>query len=420
MNKCEWTEYNIEESEKYLEKLNQCQQIISDLGAMVALGYGYRQCYSDGLYWSRDVSAGDWLPPVGDWDNVDWPAVMDRNVTDGTKISCVPEYLLKLWQKCIPDRIEITESRDQWDYILYTDRIEEMKGGKLKSFRQEANRFRKKYPDAVVIPLKEEDIPDLLAFHEQAEEELQERVNNVEEARREDAAIRRILKLWGDPRSHLFGFILKVNGDIASVAVNERINEFSSIGIYQKNNYNFEGINAYTILMDAQMQREMGIMTENIMQDEGVENLRFAKEHLSPLVYIRKYTVIYHSSKTTTGSNELYTGQTWTWAQMKLTRKNDGDDCYFTASGRVTSDNADMFSDRMMAACDPCGKIRLDLSDVEYMSSAGLRVLLSVFKKKGAEDFAICGVSDYLRDTLEMVGYDQILNIETEDQANGK
>ena len=59
MNKCEWTEYNIEESEKYLEKLNQCQQIISDLGAMVALGYGYRQCYSDGLYWSRDVSAGD-------------------------------------------------------------------------------------------------------------------------------------------------------------------------------------------------------------------------------------------------------------------------------------------------------------------------------------------------------------------------
>ena len=132
------------------------------------------------------------FPPVGDWDNVDWPAVMDRNVTDGTKISCVPEYLLKLWQKCIPDRIEITESRDQWDYILYTDRIEEMKGGKLKSFRQEANRFRKKYPDAVVIPLKEEDIPDLLAFHEQAEEELQERVNNVEEARREDAAIRRI------------------------------------------------------------------------------------------------------------------------------------------------------------------------------------------------------------------------------------
>ena len=46
--------------------------------------------------------------------------------------------------------------------------------------------------------------------------------------------------------------------------------------------------------------------------------------------------------------------------------------------------------------------------------------MLSVFKKKGAEDFAICGVSDYLRDTLEMVGYDQILNIETEDQANGK
>lgn len=208
MTKCEWIEHSIEENDKYLEKLNQCHQIISDLGGMVILGYGYKQFYSDDLYWHRDVSDGKWLPPAGDWDNVDWLEVMDRNVPDGTRFACVPEYLLKLWQECIPDRIEITESRDQWDYILYTDRIDKMKGGKLKKFRQDVNRFQKNYPEALVIPLKEEDIPELLAFHEEAEKELLERVENADEAKKEDEAIRRILKYWGDPRSHLFGFIL--------------------------------------------------------------------------------------------------------------------------------------------------------------------------------------------------------------------
>ncbi len=420
MNKSEWTEYSIEENDKYLKKLNQCHQIISDLGGMVILGYGYEYFYSDDLYWNRDLSDGKWLPPAGDWDNVDWPEVMDRNVPDGTRFACVPEYLLKLWQECIPDRIEIIESRDQWDYILYTDRIDEMKGGKLKKFRQSANHFQNTYPEALVIPLKEENIPELLAFHEKAEKELLGRVENAAAAKLEDEAVRRILKYWGDPRSHLFGFMIKVNGIIASAAVNERINEFSSIAIYLKNNYDFEGINSYSILMNSKLSKEMGILTENIMQDEGVENLRFAKEHLSPLVYIRKYEVIYNSSKKVTRPEDPDTVQTWTKSKMKLTVKNDGQDYYFTASGGITSENADLFFDKMMEACDQPRKIRLDMKDLEYMSSAGLRVLLSVLKKIGAENFEICGISDYLKEILEMTGYDQILNISAEGHDQGE
>ena len=134
----------------------------------------------------------------------------------------------------------------------------------------------------------------------------------------------------------------------------------------------------------------------------------------------RKYEVIYNNSKKVSRPEGPDSEQTWTKTKMKLTRKNDGQDYYFTASGRITSDNADMFSDIMMDACDQPRKIRLNLSDLEYMSSAGLRVLLSVFKKKGAEDFEICGISDYLKETLEMTGYDQILNILTEDQDYGE
>lgn len=74
-------------------------------------------------------------------------------------------------------------------------------------------------------------------------------------------------------------------------------------------------------------------MTENNMQDEGIKNLRFVKEHLSPLVYIRKYEVIYNSSKKVTRPEDTDTVQTWTKSKMKLTGKKDGQDYYFTASG---------------------------------------------------------------------------------------
>jgi anti-anti-sigma regulatory factor len=41
-------------------------------------------------------------------------------------------------------------------------------------------------------------------------------------------------------------------------------------------------------------------------------------------------------------------------------------------------------------------------------------VLLEVFREKGKDGFIICGVSDFVKETLEMVGYDQILSISDE------
>ncbi len=420
MNAVEWIQPDIEGSERYLEKLNNCHQIIGDLGPMVVLGYGYKQFYSDGLYWTLDGPVDEWLPPVGDWDNTDWPEVMERNVPDGTKLTRIPEYLLKIWKEQIPDRIEIIESRDQWDYVLYPDRLVAMKGNKLKSFRQSTNRFRKMYPEAVIIPIKEENIPEVLAFHDKAVAELLQRVDNVKEAEREDQAIRRILKFWGDPNSRLFGFLVKVNGTIASAVVNERINEVSSIGIYQKNNYDFKGVNSYTIYKDAQMQKEMGILIMNIMQDVGVKNLRAVKEHLSPLVYIRKYSVIYHNPGPLKLRDDPDEEKTWCRTGMKLTVRKDGKQVYFNVSGRISAENADLICARMLKACRRGYSIRLDLSDAEYMSAAGLRMLLFVFKIKGPEGFVICGVADPVKEILAMLGYDNIITISGEDETYGK
>lgn len=56
----------------------------------------------------------------------------------------------------------------------------------------------------------------------------------------------------------------------------------------------------------------------------------------------------------------------------------------------------------------------LDFADLEYISSAGLRVLISTQKKLKAEDipFVIKNVNDVINEIFRMSGFDKILKIE--------
>ena len=56
----------------------------------------------------------------------------------------------------------------------------------------------------------------------------------------------------------------------------------------------------------------------------------------------------------------------------------------------------------------------LDFTDVEYISSAGLRVLVSTQKKLKSEDIpmTIKNVNDTINEIFKMSGFDKILKIE--------
>ena len=92
-------------------------------------------------------------------------------------------------------------------------------------------------------------------------------------------------------------------------------------------------------------------------------------------------------------------------------------------SGRVYSMNADQFGEALNTQIDD-GKIYLvlDLSSVEYMSSAGLREIVTTLKKakKAQGDLRIAQPSQRVREVLEMAGLDTIFKIfETQDEAFG-
>ena len=295
-------DYTIADNDRCLDYLRRCIQIPSNASPITLLGNkdinNIRRGYADGLCWHKFTVNGNefWGVPLGDWDEINWREVFKAHVPAGTIFSFVPEYLVKLWQKIFGADIQVDGNRDDWDYILYLDRMEKLSGKSLKGFRQHRNTFEKKY-NYTVEDITPEILDELRTFHGAAEENLQSRIKVLDIAQDDDEKFHFLLDHWSDAKN-LFGFVVRVDGQIVAYAIDELIDETHSIGLFAKADYNFDGVNQFVYWYDAKISLERGILTQNLMDDVGEENLRYFKEHLSPLVMLKKYTVTYAPADT--------------------------------------------------------------------------------------------------------------------------
>lgn len=60
-----------------------------------------------------------------------------------------------------------------------------------------------------------------------------------------------------------------------------------------------------------------------------------------------------------------------------------------------------------------CSGIILDMTELDYISSAGLRVILNTSKslKRNAKSFSLCKVQDHIREVFEISGFDMFIDI---------
>lgn len=63
-------------------------------------------------------------------------------------------------------------------------------------------------------------------------------------------------------------------------------------------------------------------------------------------------------------------------------------------------------------------RILFDFTGVDYLSSAGMRMLLAAFKKLKVVEgqMAVCSVGDGVMDILKMSGFDEILNVYSQEE----
>ncbi|MBQ1299699.1 MAG: Cof-type HAD-IIB family hydrolase [Erysipelotrichaceae bacterium] len=86
--------------------------------------------------------------------------------------------------------------------------------------------------------------------------------------------------------------------------------------------------------------------------------------------------------------------------------------CSVAPKGRIDTQTAGNFSEAMEEACGRSQNIVLDLSDTEYISSTGLRVILSTKKTLGNHGtLTLTGVNETIMEVLDMTGFTDMLDI---------
>ena len=98
---------------------------------------------------------------------------------------------------------------------------------------------------------------------------------------------------------------------------------------------------------------------------------------------------------------------------MELIKKYDEKELTITVKDKIDTTTAPDFENEIIDEMGKFDSLIIDFTDLEYISSAGLRVLVATGKNLKPENIPyVIKVNDTIKEILVMSGFDKILNIE--------
>ena len=98
---------------------------------------------------------------------------------------------------------------------------------------------------------------------------------------------------------------------------------------------------------------------------------------------------------------------------MKITKERQDDRLNVKVEGRMDANTAPELEQELQGELDGVKDLVFDFSNLEYISSAGLRVLLATHKAmKGQGGMRLTGVVEEVMEVFDVTGFSDILTIE--------
>lgn len=97
---------------------------------------------------------------------------------------------------------------------------------------------------------------------------------------------------------------------------------------------------------------------------------------------------------------------------MEIKKKYNDDKLTIFVSGRLDSNTAPDLEEEINASIQDVKDVLIDFNDLEYISSAGLRVLLAtqkIMNKQGS--LAVTGLNETVQEIFDVTGFSDILTI---------
>ena len=98
---------------------------------------------------------------------------------------------------------------------------------------------------------------------------------------------------------------------------------------------------------------------------------------------------------------------------LNIEKKSEGNNLSFALSGRLDTTTAPDLEKEVKDNIEGVEKLDFDFADLVYISSAGLRVLLSaqkIMNKQG--EMVVKNCSDEIKEIFEVTGFSDVLTIE--------
>ena len=98
---------------------------------------------------------------------------------------------------------------------------------------------------------------------------------------------------------------------------------------------------------------------------------------------------------------------------MTIEKKSNGTELTLTLTGRMDTTTAPQLDSELKASLSGVEKLTLDFAGLDYLSSAGLRVLLAAQKTMNKQgSMVVCNVNETIAEIFDVTGFCDILTIE--------
>ena len=100
-------------------------------------------------------------------------------------------------------------------------------------------------------------------------------------------------------------------------------------------------------------------------------------------------------------------------SQLDIEVKKDGTEYIFLLEGRLDTITSPALEGKINEATTDATKLILDLAKLDYISSAGLRVLLGAAQDMdGKGDMAVRNLNESVKEVFDVTGFSNLFNIE--------
>ncbi len=98
---------------------------------------------------------------------------------------------------------------------------------------------------------------------------------------------------------------------------------------------------------------------------------------------------------------------------FNVEKKSEGNNVTLVLTGRLDTSTAPKLEEEVKTSIEGTENLILDFTELEYISSAGLRVLLSTLKMmKNQGSMKIINVNETVKEIFEITGFSDILTVE--------